>query len=580
MVVPNMKSFLFFPIFLLNCQVSWYHTRVSPNQSREIPIAQGGNLFGETGTSCFFSNLKFQESDSSNEFTQTNLPLIDTQFIENIRTNLKLKNSNTRHIKQIHGIPKSWPYTKELESFRTDKSFERFKTIQNMTADPQDKKTLLKYAEIIDADTFLYADDLSNLFREVENCDTYYNLYYVRREKDNYNLILFLISLGIIPTVNYENHYFTVFKRRSFETAPTLTTYKFGYRRVLTWLLLPTFNFFNEVENYNKDYRFVDHTKDQFLAALENKNSQPLPIKRLNPVYGDVLGGTYISDSNLFTTQIPVDTRFAVIRDGKRNVSFFDPIHGLFKIQAINVNQKIHSDIITDGIEKTLKTFITTNLIDKIKKNYPKSGIIHESYLSEYRDGTYTFTLEIAKPDVEKDQFKKEYYVFSCFKSQSQIYILSRSLPNETNLEVLPKLAETSILDFYPNITFQSKYIEPKPLELDVAVNGEKKRNTNEYDDDNDEDDEDDEDDEEEEEDEELAGGGGGGGASAEMDLSGLLSLLKERTYIPKGKMDIKPGRFKFNNARFNAPKFNTGSRFHVKPGRTKNFSRPAKWRR
>ncbi|MCW7488578.1 hypothetical protein [Leptospira meyeri] len=571
-----MKFSFIILIFLLNCQVSWYHTRISPGSDTELPISQGPNLLNEPGTSCFFSIMKFQESGSINESGQGNVSFIDSQFIENIRTNLKLKNSNTRHIKQIHGIPKSWPYTKELESFRTDKSFERFKKIQNMTADPQDKKTLLKYAEIIDADTFLYEDNLSHLFHEIENCDTYYNLYYVRREKDNYNLILFLISLGIIPTVNYENHYFTVFKKRSFETAPTLTTYKFGYRRVLTWLLLPTFNFFNEVENYNKDYRFVDHTKDQFLAALENKNSQPLPIKRLNPVYGDVLGGTYISDSNLFTTQIPVDTRFAVIRDGKRNVSFFDPIHGLFKIQAINVNQKIDSDIITDGIEKTLKTFITTNLIDKIKKNYPKSGIIHESYSPEYREGTYTFTLEIAKPEQGKDEFKKEYFVFSCFKSQSQIYILSRSLPNETNLEVLPKLAETSILDFYPKITFHSKYIEPKPLDLDIAMNGEKKRNSNENDDDNDEDDEE----EEEEEDEELAGGGGGGGASAEMDLSGLLSLLKERTYIPRGKMDIKPGRFKFNNARFNAPKFNTGSRFHVKPGRTKNFSRPSKWRR
>lgn len=567
-----MKFYFIFLFFLLNCQVSWYHTRINPNQSGEIPIAEGGTLLGETGTSCFFSILKFQESGSSNELTQSNLPLIDTQFIENIRTNLKLKNTNTRHIKQIQGIPKSWPYTKELESFRTNKSFERFQQIEKMTIDPKDKKTLLKYAEIIDADTFLYPGDHPNLFDDIENCDTYYNLYYVRREKDNYNLVLFLISLGIIPTVNYENHYFIVFKRKAIERIPTLTTYKFGYRRVLTWLLLPTFNFFNEVENYNKDYRFIDHSKDQFLAALENKNSQPLPIKRLNPVYGDVLGGTYTSDSNLFTTQIPVDTRFAVIRDGKQNVSFFDPIHGLFKIQAINVNQKIQSDIITDGIEKTLKTFITTNLVEKIKKTYPKSGIIHETYLPDYRDGSYTFTLEIAKPDVEKEQFKKEYFVFSCFKSQSQIFILSRSIPNDTNIENLPKLAESNILDFYSLVNFQSRYIEPKPIDLDVTSTNQIKKDGNE---------EDDDDDLEEEGEEELAGGGGGGGgAYGEIDLGGLFSILKERTYIPRGKMDIKPGRFKFNNARFNAPKFNTGSRFHVKPGRTKNFSSPSKWRK
>lgn len=570
-----MKIYFIFLFFLFNCQVSWYHTRVSPNKTAEIPLSEGENILAEAGTSCFFSILKFQESVSSNDFTQGNQPLIDTQFIENIRTNLKLKNSNTRHIKQIHGIPKSWPYIKELESFRTIKSFERFKQIQSMTADPQDKKTLLKYAEIIDQDTFLYTEDLSQLFQDIENCDTNYNLYYVRREKDNYNLVLFLISLGIIPTVNYENHYFTVFKRKSVETTPKLTTYKFGYRRVITWLLLPTFNFFNEVENYNQDYRFVDHTKDQFLAALENKHSQPLPIKRLNPVYGDVLGGNYTSDSQLFKTRIPVDTRFAVVRDGKRNVSFFDPIHGLYKIQAINVNEKINSDIISEGIEKTLKSFITTNLIDKVKKNYPKSGIIHENYTPEYRDGTYTFTLEVAKPDPGKDQFKKEYFVFSCFKSQSQIYILSRSLPNETSLETIPKLAESNILDFYPQVTFQSKYIEPKPIDLDVAMNNGTKPDANG----NNEEDDDDDDDGEEEEGEELAGGGGAGGVSGEIDLGGLFSILKERTYIPKGKMDIKPGRFKFNNARFNAPKINS-SRFHFKPGRTKNFSSPAKWRR
>ncbi|MBM9590195.1 hypothetical protein JWG41_07050 [Leptospira sp. 201903075] len=570
-----MRFYLFLILLLCNCQVSWYHTRVSPGSDTELPISQGPNLLSEPGTSCFFSIMKFQESGSANEHAPENLSFVDPQFIENIRTNLKIKNTNARHIKQIHGIPKDWPYIKELESFRTNKSFERFKQIQSLTADTKDKQTLLKYAEIIDADTFLYTGDLSLLYHNIENCDTYYNLYYVRREKDNYNLILFLVSLGIIPTVNYENHYYSVFKRNSIETKPTLTTYKFGYRRLITWILWPTFNIFNEVENYNKDYRFVDHTKDQFLASLENKNSQPLPIKRLNPVYGDVLGGTYSSDSDLFKTQIPVDKRFAVVRDAKKNVSFFDPIHGLFKIQAINVNQKIHSDIITDGIEKTLKTFITTNLIDKIKKKYPKSGIIHEIYSPEYRDGTYTFTLEVAKPEPGKDQFKKEYFVFSCFKSQSQIYILSRSLPNETSPEALPKLAETNILDFYPQVRFQSKYIEPKPLDLDIAMNEGKKKSKN----DNDEDD-DDEDEDDEEEGEELAGGGGGGGgSSAEIDLGGLFSLLKERTHIPKGKMDIKPGRFQFNNARFNAPKMNN-SKFHFKPSRTKNFSSPGKWRR
>ncbi|TGL86436.1 hypothetical protein EHQ68_14030 [Leptospira congkakensis] len=569
-----MKFFYILLFLLFNCQASWYHTRVSTNQSAELPLSESQKLFEEPGTTCFITTTMFSEVGSPEEISQTSIPTIDSQFIENIRTNLKLKNTNTRHIKHIYGIPNSWPHIQELESFRTNKSFERFKLIQNISTEPQHKKTLLKYAEMADADTYFHTTkDSLLLFQEFENCDTYYHLYYSKREKDNYNVILCLISLGIIPSVNYENHYFTVYKRTALEIKPSLTTYKFGYRRLITWLLLPTFNFFNDVENYNKDYRFYDHTRDQFLAALENKNSQPLPIKRLNPVYGDVLGGTYSSDSDLFKTEIPVDKRFAVIRDGKKNVSFFDPIHGLFKIQAINVNQKIHSDIITDGIEKTLKNFINTNLIDKIKKNYPKSGIIHEIYSPEYRDGTYTFMLEIAKPELDKDQFKKEYFVFSCFKSQSQIYILSRSLPNESNPETSSKLAESNILDFYSQVTFKPKYIEPKPLDLDVAANSGKKQS------DNNDDDEDDEDEDEEGEGE-LAGGGGSGGETGAIDLGGLFSLLKERAYIPKGKLDIKPGRFKFNNARLNTPKFNSGSKFHVKPSRTKNFSSPGKWRK
>lgn len=572
LVVPQMKSLFIILFFLFNCQMSWYHTRVSKNEAAEIPIANTESVFGDSGTACFISSIKFQEVGATKESTLNLNPIIDTQFIENIRTNLNLKNKNTKHIKHVYGVPKFWPYLNELKSFRTNKSFDRFKQIQNLSMEPQYKKTLTKYAEFADLDTYFFTDeDILLSFLEFESCDTYYQFHYLKREKDNYNLVLFLITLGILPTANYENHYFTVYKRKANDLKPAIITYKFGYRRLISWLLLPTFNLFNEVENYNKDYRFVDHTKDQFISALENKHSQPLPIKHLNPVYGDVTGGMYLSDSELFKTQIPVDTRFAVIRDGKKNVSFYDPIHGLYKIQAVNVNEKINSDIITNGLEKTLKTFITTNLLDKVKKNYPKSTILHEIYTPEYRDGTYTFILEIAKPELDKEQFKKEYYVFSCFKSQSQIYILSRSLPNETNLDTLPKLAELNILDFYSQVTFQSKYIEPKPLDLDIAMNdGNKKSDTDEVDDDG----------EEDEEEEELVGSGGGvGGVTGTIDLGGLLSVLKERTYIPKTKLDIKPGRFQFNNSRFHTPKMNS-SKFHIKPARTKNFSNPGKWRK
>ncbi|WP_322113893.1 hypothetical protein [Leptospira bandrabouensis] len=576
LVIPQMKFYFLILIFFLNCQVSWYHTRVSKNEAKETQISEAENVFGDPGTACFISSLKFQGLETTGDSALKLNPIIDTQIIENIRTNLKLKNTNTKHIKHIYGVPKSWPYLKELKFFRKNKTFGRFKEIQNLSIEPQYKKTLMKYAEIADVDTYFFTDeDILTSFLEFENCDTYYQLNYTKREKDNYNVVLFLITLGILPTVNYENHFFTVYKRKAFELKRETISYKFGYRRLISWLLLPTFNFFNEVENYNKDYRFVDHAKDQFLSAIENKYSKPLPIKHLNPVYGDIIGGMYSSDSDLFKTQIPVDTRFAVVRDGKQNVSFYDPIHGLYKIQAINTNTKINSDIITEGFEKTLKTFITTNLVDKVKKNYPKSTILHEMYTPDYRDGTYTFILEIAKPEPGIDEFKKEYFVFSCFKSQSQIYILSRSLPNDTSSANLYQLAESNILDFYSQISFQSKYIEPKPIAIDLAMNDEKRKTDTNAEDDNYDDEEDDEEDSEDEE----GSVESGGGIQGEMDLSGLVSILKERTKIPKGKLDIKPGRFQINQSKWNPPKMKS-SKFHIKPARTKNFSNPRKWRK
>ncbi|WP_167881262.1 hypothetical protein [Leptospira levettii] len=569
-----MKIYFFLFLFLYQCQISWYHTRVSINHGDETPISLAGPVFNESGTTCFISSIPFAMEGENPKTTLSTKPIIDRQFIENLRTNLNLKGIPSKHIKEVFGIPKNWPHFELMQSFRTSPNFNRFKQIESMPIDESEKTKLHKFAEITDENTyFLKVDDVTSLFNDYEDCSHYYHIVYQKKEKDNYNLLTFFLTLGILPTVNYENHYYAVYSRKPLEKKLNLVTYKYGYRRLISLLLLPTFNFFNEVRLYNQDYRFFDHTKDQFLSSLENKNSEPLPIKYLNPVYGDVKDNLYISDSGLFDTKIPVDARYAVIRDGKVNVSFYDPIHGLYKIQAINVNQKINSDIITNGIEPTLKDFIKTKLVEKIQKKYPKSTIVHESFTPEYRDGTYTFILEINKPEANLKTFKKEYFVFSCFKSQSQIFILSKTFLKEYNELISPQMAEAEIIDFYSKVNFRSKYIEPKPLNLEVSMNDSKSKSEKEED----EEEEDDDDDEEGEEgEEEVAAGFSSGG---EIDLGGLFSILKERTYIPKGKLDLKPGRFKFNSARFNAPKV-TRSKFHIKPGRSKNFSRPAKWRR
>ncbi|MCW7505540.1 hypothetical protein [Leptospira paudalimensis] len=568
-----MKIHFFLFLFLYQCQISWYHTRLSKDKGNEIPISESDSVLERNGVSCFISSIPFQMESENSQSNLVSDKQIDFQFIENIRTNLKLKNINSRHIKQIYGIPNSWPYLKELESFRTNKTFERFQQIENLNGNPNDKKTLSKYAEIVDADTILYTNDQTILNNEINNCDTYYQLYYAKKEIDDINSLLFVFTLGVIPALQYENHYFVISKRKTLVPNPEITTYKFGYRKVISWLFLPTFNLFNEVVPYNQDYRFYDHSKDQFLDSLENKYSKPLPIKYLNPVYGDIRGNIYRSDSGLFETTIPVDVRFAVLRDGKEKVSFYDPINGLYKIQAIKVDQKIETDVITNGIESTLKNFIQSKLVDKIQKQFPKSNITNESFISEYRNGTYTFILEIHKPESGSESAKKELFMFSCFKLQDRIFILSKSLSNAFNEPISQQLAESEILSFYAYSKFRSKYKEPKPINLEVSMNDAKGKPLTDVEDENGEEEEDDEADDEEEE--ELSGSI----ATSEIDLDGLFALLKARTYIPKGKLDIKPGRFKFNQARIHSPKV-TRSKFHIKPGRSKNFSRPVKWRR
>ncbi|MCW7461203.1 hypothetical protein [Leptospira limi] len=567
-----MKFYFFLFLFLYQCQISWYHTRVSKDKGHEIPISESESVFARNGVSCFISSIPFQMESENSQTYLASEKQIDFQFIENIRTNLKLKNTNSRHIKQIYGIPNSWPYLKELESFRSNKTFERFKRIENLNGNPTDKKTLSKYAEIVDADTFFYTNDQTYLDHEIENCDTYYQLNYAKKEIDDINSLLFVFTLGVIPALQYENHYFVVSKRKSLEPNPEITTYKFGFRKVISWLFLPTFNLFNEVIPYNQDYRFFDHSKDQFLDSLENKYSNPLPIKYLNPVYGDIRGDIYRSDSGLFETMIPVDVRFAVLRDGKEKVSFYDPVRGLYKIQAIKVDEKIEADVVSNGLEFTLKSFIKTKLVDKIQRQFPQSNIKHESFTPEYRNGTYTFLLEIDKPESAYESAKKELFIFSCFKLEDRIFILSKSLPNVSNEPISQQLAESEILSFYAITKFRAKYKEPKPINLEVSMNDAKGKSLTDVEDENDEEEEDDEEDDEEEE---LPGSI----TSSEIDLNGLFALLKARTHIPKGKLDIKPGRFKFNQARMRSPKI-TRSKFNIKPGRSKNFSRPAKWRK
>jgi hypothetical protein len=526
-----------------------------------VPIAKGPDPFENERSVCFVSLLKFDREGALPKFNENSM---DLESVESLKSNFVIKGRNSRHIKLVYEIPQDWPEFKVLQTFQSEKSWDRFKRI-NENSESINKKHLLNYAEFGDTNTYFLPEGINPRSFNAENCDQYIYISYLKKERDFYNSILFLLTLGVLPAFDYENHYFEVFLREKDTTRLENITYKFGTRRTMSWLYIPTFNFFNEIHLYDKEYTFYEHSKDQFFSVLENKYSQPLPIKNLNPVYGDIQFGKYIHDSDLFTTRVPIDKRYGVLRDAKNNVSFSDPTMGLFKIQALTIKENLNSDFITLGIEPTLKKFVKTNLTERIQKQYPTSALIYESFIPEYKEGTYTFILQIKKPDPSSGKFISENFVFSCFRAKSQIYILTRSLPSELNTDTMTKLAETKILDFYSQISFSPKFIEPKPISLDLDPNALA---------DNDE--EDDGEDEEEE-----GGSGGGGGSSAEMaiDLSGLFNVLKERAYIPKGKLNVKPERFKTNQARFKTPSFKTNSQYHFKPSRTKNFSSPRKWK-
>ncbi|MDF3820878.1 hypothetical protein P3G55_13260 [Leptospira sp. 96542] len=559
-----MQKLWFVFLLVYNCQISWFHTRVSNQHNEPTEIEKMPEVFNKEDTYCFVSNYDFKNSYLDN--TKFHFSGLDLASIEKLTTNLGLKNIKTKHIKQIYNFPQNWSENGSVKILNAPKNFERFERINQTKLDSKDKKILERLAELADNNTFFLENKTEVFHFEIPDCDKYIYLSFLKHERDFHNAIFFLLSLGILPTVRYENEYFAMHIRNKNEIYSKLLTYKFGYRKAISWLFFPAMFHFNDVPDYKGDYKFYDHAKDQFLAVLEDKNSKPLPIETIEPVYGDLKYGEYQSDSKLFHLKLPIDKRYAIFRDSKYKVSFSDSLTGLYKLQLIPIKDKIKGELIKNGKEQTYKNFLATNLIQQIQTNFPNSKIITEKYNPNFKDGSYSIVLEINKKNPDKpDEEKLEHYSFLIYQVTNHFYILTRSLPKETEVQLIPSLAETLLLDFQSKLTiFPQEYIEPK-LDLDVASESENKKSE-------------DDDDAEEDEGEEILSGGGGV-ITSEIDLGGIFAVLKKRMYIPQGKLDVKPGRFKFNSARVNSNRFNSHPRTHFKPARTKNFSSPRKWR-
>ncbi len=293
-----------------------------------------------------------------------------------------------------------------------------------------------------------------------------------------------------------------------------------------------------------------------FLLLMMNCQSIT-PRLVMDPEYGDIEGNLYESEKGRFVCYVPVDARYAVMEDGYYKVSFHQTGIGLFKIQSIKMKPDFLKTMKEEGREEALKNFISTNLLTKLQQKAPQANIQVSEYYKTFRDGAYFFILNI--PNLSKSAQMKstfyENYAMVTFVVGNFIYILTRDVPsaptennspNDTNMIVN---AQARLIEFHSRILIlgDDPTMDLSIDAFDLEADGE----------------------EGDEEEEELAGGSSGG-ASGSIDLGGILQLLQKRLYVPKGKMDIKPGRFKFNSARFNSNKFKMSGRTHIKPARFK----------
>ncbi|TGL58156.1 hypothetical protein EHQ58_12305 [Leptospira ognonensis] len=278
-------------------------------------------------------------------------------------------------------------------------------------------------------------------------------------------------------------------------------------------------------------------------------------IESMDPDFGDIEGNIYESAKGKFVCYVPVDARYAEMDDGNYKVSFHQKGLGLFKIQAIKTSADFLNSVQQKGKEESLKNFIETNLIQKIKQSRPNAAVPISEFYENFRGGAYFFLLQVAKNSENVGEGKNSYneYAMITFLSGNFIYIITRDAPTfpteVTKNQLIPIVlaSQKRLLDFHSRILI---FGDEAAASLDIDAFDPEAEGSNL-----------------EEEEEE---GGGAGVASGSIDLGGILKALEKRFYTPKGKFDLKPGRFKFNTKRFNSNKFKMSGRTSFKPGRFK----------
>ncbi|MCZ8155355.1 MAG: hypothetical protein O9264_04485 [Leptospira sp.] len=279
------------------------------------------------------------------------------------------------------------------------------------------------------------------------------------------------------------------------------------------------------------------------------------PSDNFDPDYGDIEGNIYESKKGKFVCYVPVDARDAVMEDGNFKVSFFQKDLGLYKVQAINLTSDLKNKIVEQGKESVFKNFIQDQLIQKIKPSYPKIQISSSIYSADFRDGTYFFLLSLGNDSqkIQNDKLPYSNYAMMIFSVGDFLYLITRDSiqfdSNEAiqkkNLDLIQEDAISRLLDFHSRIAIvgdlMSSDLALEAFDAEIEI-----------------------------EDEGLEEGGSSSSIGGEIDLSGIIKILQTQWNANRGRFNIRPGRFKFDQRRFNTNRLKMSGRTHIKPGRFK----------
>ncbi|GBF49653.1 hypothetical protein LPTSP4_11690 [Leptospira ryugenii] len=197
---------------------------------------------------------------------------VDPEFLVYLKTSLpKSLQSKIQIIPILYGVPNSLKDTEDLKILLSPKSFEKYALFKKQKNQDRDWETKWSaYTKYLDHNTEVIFLSENWLTKDFRNCEAYLYFTEPKKEADQINMIGFLLSLGILPKVEYRNDTYSIYYRAKGEKKLHLVQYSFGYRKALSWLFLPTLGLMDEVTIFDKQNNFEDEAEDLLLDSLSS----------------------------------------------------------------------------------------------------------------------------------------------------------------------------------------------------------------------------------------------------------------------------------------------------------------------